>query len=95
MLAYNIGRYLKIIAENCRRRIRSNDTDNDRQEVAGTKTKTVRIARLWLLMISAEVVTDSHRGKVRYTFQDSRTPVLFAFLKYLDMKRAVPKPWAA
>jgi len=92
MLAYNIWRYMKILAE---RSARSTDTVPDDQSLTGIKTNTVRIARLRLLMISAKVVKASNRDKVRYSVQDSRTPGLFAFLKYLDMKRAQPRPWAA
>ena len=61
--------------------------------LAGIKTNTVRIARLRLLMIAAKVVTASNRDKVRYSVQDSRTPALMSFLKYLDLKRSQSKPW--
>jgi hypothetical protein len=40
------------------------------------------------------VVTDSNKDKVRYSVQDSRTPALMSFLKYLDKKRSQPRPWA-
>ncbi len=63
MLAYNIWRYMKILAE---RSARSTDTVPDDQALTGIQTNTVRIARLRLLMISAKVVTDSNRDKVRY-----------------------------
>jgi len=92
MLAYNIWRYMKILAE---RSARSTETVRDEQALTGIRTNTVRIARLRLLMISAKVVTASNRDKVRYSIHDSRTPGLFAFLKYLDMKRAQPRPWMA
>ena len=91
MLAYNIWRYMKILAE---RSARSTDASPEDQVLTGIRDNTVRIARLRLLMISAKVVTAANRHKVRYSVQDSRTPGLFAFLKYLDIKRAQPKPWA-
>ena len=91
MLAYNIWRYMKILAE---RSARETDTVGDAQSLTGIRTNTVRIARLRLLMISAKVVKASNVDKVRYSIQDSRTPGLFAFLKYLDMKRMEPKPWS-
>jgi len=87
MLAYNIWRYMKILAQG------SNPPSED-HPLAGIESNTIRIARLRLLMISAKVVKDSNRDKVRYSIQDSRTPGLFAFLKYLDLKRAQPKCWA-
>ena len=92
MLAYNIWRYMKILAE---RSARSTNKVGKNQSLTGIKTNTVRIARLRLLMISAKVVKASNRDKVRYSVQDSRTPGLFTFLKYLDMKREQPRPWAA
>jgi len=73
---------------------RSTDATRDDQALTGIRTNTVRIARLRLLMISAKVVTAGNRDKVRYSVQDSRTTGLFAFLKYLDMKRAQLRPWA-
>ena len=78
---------MKILAQG------SNPPSED-HPLAGIESNTIRIARLRLLMISAKVVKDSNRDKVRYSIQDSRTPGLFAFLKYLDLKRAQPKCWA-
>jgi hypothetical protein len=45
-------------------------------------------------MIAAKVVTDSNKDKVRYSVQDSRTPALMSFLKYLDKRRLQPRAWA-
>lgn len=92
MLAYNIWRYMKILAAGSMNRL--SPSEPHAQGLAGIVTNTVRIARLRLLMISAKVVTAENRDKVRYSIQDSRTPALFAFLKYLDLKRAQPQPWA-
>jgi len=94
MLAYNIWRYMKILAEGVIPEDQPSDTDSNSQALVGIESNTVRIARLRLLMISAKVVTDSNRDKVRYSVQDSRIPGLFAFLNYLDLKRAHPKCWA-
>ena len=92
MLAYNIWRYLKIMAENsCKGKLAVGAVSQS--ALKGIKTNTVRIARLRLLMIAAKVVMSSNRNKVRYSIHDSRTPALLAFMKYLDMKRSVPKPW--
>ncbi|MCP4011165.1 MAG: IS1380 family transposase, partial [Proteobacteria bacterium] len=71
MLAYNIWRYMKILAD---RSVRSTNATRDDQALTGIRTNTVRIARLRLLMISAKVVTAGNRDKVRYSVQDSRTP---------------------
>ena len=88
MLAYNIWRYLKIIAE------QSAKTEvTESSDLKGIKTNTVRIARLRLLLIAAKVVLASNRNKIRYSVHDSRTPALLSFMKYLDRKRSEPRPW--
>ena len=92
MLAYNIWRYLKMIAEQTQAE-QSAEKAEKRHGLKGIKNNTVRIARLRLLMIAAKVVTASNRDKVRYSVQDSRTPALMSFLKYLDLKRSQSKPW--
>ena len=85
---------MKILAERSTRQIRPSVTDHDDQTLTGIKANTVRIARLRLLMISAKVVTAPNRDNVRYSVRDSRMSGLFAFLKYLDLKRGQPKLWA-
>lgn len=93
MLAYNIWRYLKMIAEHSYRIDKSTENSENRHGFVGIKTNTVRIARLRLLMIAAKVVTAANRDKIRYSIQDSRTPALMSFLKFLDQKRSQAKPW--
>lgn len=87
MLAYNIWRYMKIMAQ-------GRNPSGESHPLTDIETNTIRIARLRLLMISAKVVRASNRDKVRYSLQDSRVPGLFAFLEELDLKRAQPKCWA-
>ncbi len=94
MLAYNIWRYLKMLAEHSTQAERPVENFEQGRGLSGIKTNTIRIARLRLLMIAAKVVTSSNRHKVRYSVQDSRTPALMSFLKYLDLKRSQTKPWA-
>ena len=88
MLAYNVWRYLKIIAEQSAKTEATGSSD-----LKGIKTNTVRIARLRLLMIAAKVVLASNRDKIRYSIHDSRTPALLSFMKHLDQKRSEPRPW--
>jgi len=94
MLAYNIWRYLKMVAELSAKTKPPAGKIEQSHGLSGIETNTVRIARLRLLMIAAKVVTDSNIDKVRYSVQDSRTPALMSFLKYLDNKRLQPRPWA-
>lgn len=93
MLAYNIWRYLKMLAEQSCQRNLSADNIEQRQGLDGIKTNTLRIARLRLLMIAAKLVTASNIDKIRYSIHDSRILALMSFLKYLDEKRAQAKPW--
>ena len=87
MLAYNIWRYLKMIAQ---------QSKSDQGGVMkGIVTNTVRIARLKLLFIAAKVVKDGNRDKVKYSVHDSRTPEMLSFLHHLDKQRMQPKPWLA
>ena len=89
MLAYNIWRYMKIMAQM--------STKSSTSEAKGFKdvmTNTIRIARLKLLFIAAKVVRDSNRDKVKYSIHDARTPPMMKFLKYLDAVRSKPRPWA-
>ncbi len=93
MLAYNIWRYLKMIAELSSKATQPAEKSEQGHGLAGIETNTIRIARLRMLMIAAKVVTASNKNKVRYSAHDSRTPALISFLKYIDEKRLQPRPW--
>jgi len=85
MLAYNIWRYMKIMAHQ--------SIDRTGSQMQGIMTNTIRIARLKLLFIAAKVVKDGNRDKVKYSIHDTRTPAIMRFLKYLDRKRSKARPW--
>ena len=89
MLAYNIWRYIKMIAQK--------SISDNRSAGAGTlkgiMTNTVRIARLKLLFIAAKVVHHSNRDKVKYSIHDSRTPEILHLLRFLDNARSSTRPW--
>ena len=92
MLAYNIWRYLKILAE----RSRGGDDevpDSSSVGLTGIENNTIRIARLKVLLIAAKLVFHSNRDKVKFSEHDVRTPGLMHFLKFLDKKRAIGRPW--
>jgi len=90
MLAYNIWRYMKILAQ----RSLPDAAVKKGSVIKGIATNTVRIARLKLLFIAAKVVKDGNRDKVKYSIHDARTPEVLSFLKDLDKRREEPKPWA-
>jgi len=88
MLAYNIWRYMKIMAQKSTKNYKS-----DSEGFKDVMTNTIRIARLKLLFIAAKVVKDSNRDKVKYSIHDARTPPMMKFLKLLDGARSKPWPW--
>jgi hypothetical protein len=89
MLAYNIWRYMKMMAEK--------SVGSHRQTgggmLKGMMTHTVRIARLKLLFIAAKVVSAGNRDKVKYSIHDARTPAMLYLLRFIDKARCRPKPW--
>jgi hypothetical protein len=89
MLAYNIWRYMKILAQ----RSLPAAAVKKGSVIKGIAANTVRIARLKLLFIAAKVVKDGNRDKVKYSIHDARTPEILSFLKELDKRRMEPKPW--
>jgi hypothetical protein len=89
MLAYNIWRYMKMLAR------RSVSDSKEPSLMKGIVSNTVRIARLKLLFITAKVVQDGNRDKIKYSVHDARTPEMLSFLRFLDNRRGQTKPWLA
>jgi hypothetical protein len=92
MLAYNIWRSFKMIAEH-------SQIDSSGQEkqpecsLKGIMNNTIRIARLKLLFLAAKIRSHSGTGTVKYSQHDSRAAGLFRFLEYLDKLRQKIRPW--
>jgi hypothetical protein len=93
MLAYNIWRYMKMIANQSVSDDRSQAAAPDNSVLKGIMSNTVRIARLKLLFIAAKVVKDGNRDKVKYSIHDARTPAMFYLLQFIDKARSRPRPW--
>ncbi|MBW2482152.1 MAG: IS1380 family transposase [Deltaproteobacteria bacterium] len=93
MLAYNIWRYLKMIANQSVSGHRSHSAAADGSVLKGIMSNTVRIARLRLLFIAAKVVKHGNRDKVKYSIHDARTPAMFYLLQFIDKARSRPRPW--
>jgi hypothetical protein len=87
MLAYNIWRSMKMLAR------RSVPNSKKASGLKSIVSNTVRIARLKLLFITAKVVKDANRDKIKYSLHDARTPEMIGFLHFLDIRRAQRKPW--
>ena len=78
MLAYNLWRYYKIMANICGQKVKM---------FAGIADNKIRIARLKLLMIGAKVVKSGNRDIVKYSSHDTRTPALLMLYQFLDRLR--------
>jgi hypothetical protein len=89
MLAYNIWRYMKMMAE----KSAAGHRQTGGGMLKGMMTHTVRIARLKLLFIAAKVVRAGNRDKVKYSIHDARTPAMLYLLRFIDKARCSPKPW--
>ena len=89
MLAYNIWRYMKMIAQ---KSVSGNRTAKG-VVLKGIMTNTARIARLKLLFIAAKVVNHSNRDTIKYSIHDSRTPEMIHLLKFIDIARTGQRPW--
>jgi Transposase DDE domain group 1 len=92
MLAYNIWRYFKMLAE------RSQAEPHEREKqpecsLKGIVDNTIRIARLKLLLIATKIRSHSGTCTVKYSQHDSRAEGLFGFLAYLDDLRNKVRPW--
>ena len=92
MLAYNIWRYFKMLAEISNRDNSSSPIPGD-TALEGLTNNQIRIARLRLLLIAAKLVYHSGTDKVKYSVHDARTPGLMLFLNYLDKARSKIRPW--
>jgi hypothetical protein len=93
MLAYNIWRYLKMIAQPGIGDDQCDQVDHGTKGLQGIMNNTIRIARLKLLFIAAKVVKESNVDKVKYSIHDARTPAMLRFLKFLDKARSKIRPW--
>jgi hypothetical protein len=54
---------------------------------------TIRIARLKLLFIAAQITSGSNRTEVKYSHHDRRVSGFFSFMKDRDRRRNEPRPW--
>jgi hypothetical protein len=93
MLAYNIWRYLKIMANNSMKKDQSDTKDSPSRGLKGIMNNTIRIARLKLLYIAAKVVRNSSVDKIKYSIHDARTAGILNFFKFLDASRLKARPW--
>ena len=92
LLAYNIWRSFKMLAEYSEKQKRA-EAKATGIGLSGIQDNTIRIARLKLLLIAAKLVTTGNTTKVKYSEHDSRAAGLFSFMEHLDRVRAQARPW--
>ena len=89
MMAYNIWRYFKILAQLSSKE----DPVAHPEPLQGIEENTIRIARLKLLLIATKLVFHSNREEVKFSVHDTRVPAMQQFLKFLDTARSKVRPW--
>jgi hypothetical protein len=89
MLAYNLWRYYKMLAQRSTHEVASKEPNL----FEGIEVNTIRIARLKLLLIAAKLAFHDNREKVKFSIYDTRTPSMQRFLKFLDKARGKVRPW--
>jgi len=87
MLAYNLWRYYKLLAQ------KSLPDPEGCDLLQGIQDNTIRIARLKLLLIAGKLAFHNNRNRVKFSVYDTRTPSMLRFLGYLDAARAKVRPW--
>lgn len=92
LLAYNIWRSFKMLAEHSEKQKRAQEKATA-TGLSGIQDNTIRIARLKLLLIAAKLVTTGNTTKVKYSEHDSRAAGLFSFMEHLDGIRKQAPPW--
>ena len=93
MLAYNIWRYFKIMAQLSAQQANPGKVDSSHDGLQTVMDNTIRTARLKLLLIAAKLVFHDNRDKVKFSIHDTRIPAMINFLKSLDTARSRARPW--
>ena len=86
MLAYNIWRWMKLLAGHAQKQRQEGKEVEERLQIA-MPDHTIRIARLKMLFVAAKIRFHGNRDEVRYSVHESRAAGLIDFLKYLDHRR--------
>jgi hypothetical protein len=92
LLAYNIWRSFKMLAEYSEKQKRTQDNAAV-TALSGIQDNTIKIARLKLLMIATKLVMSGNTTKARYSEHDNRVAGLFSFMEHLDQLRNQVRPW--
>ena len=86
MLAYNLWRWMKLLAGQAQRKAKGGVTEDDRRQIT-MPDHTIRIARLKMLFVAAKILFHGNRDEVRFSTHEQRSAGLMDFLGYLDRLR--------
>jgi len=86
MLAYNLWRWMKLLAGHAQRQKQAGQVVEDRQQIM-MPDYTIRIARLKMLFVAAKIRFHGNRDELRYSIHESRAVGIIDFLNYLDRRR--------
>ena len=86
MLAYNLWRWMKLLAGHAERQAQQGQPVPDPQRIR-LPDHTLRIARLKLLYVAAKICFHDNRDAVLYSIHEQRAVGLTDFLGYLDRRR--------
>jgi len=86
MLAYNLWRWMKLLAGRSQQRTADKETPPPTTAVVLPK-HTLHVARLKMLFVAAKIRYHGNRDEVRYSIHEQRAAGLMDFLGYLDQKR--------
>ena len=86
MLAYNLWRWMKLLAGHAQREAKGATSGDDRRQIT-MPDHTIRIARLKMLFVAAKILSHGNRDEMRYSMHEQRSTGLMDFLVYLDRRR--------
>ena len=86
MLAYNLWRWMKMLAGHAVREQRAGREVPRAQQIS-LPDHTIRIARLKMLFVAAKIRFHGNRDEILYSMHEQRAAGLTYFLKYLDRRR--------
>lgn len=93
MLAYNIWRSFKMLANHGLLEQDMEGKAEGRSAPREIIDNTIRVARLKLLYIAAKITGHSNQDEVKYSQHDSRVSGLVRFMEYMDRRRKELRPW--
>ena len=86
MLAYNLWRWMKLLAGHAPQQQQVGQEVDERLRIT-MPDHTIRVARLKMLFVAAKIRFHGNRDEVCYSIHEQRAAGLIDFLQYLDGRR--------